>query len=108
MPRREELLVELEHLIARLAEDPRCRRAILFGSLASADVDETSDIDLIIIQDTAVPFWQRMREMRRHLAPCVAADLLVYTPEEFEQLRRERPFFRDEVQAKGKVIYERA
>ncbi len=108
LSRRDELMVELEHLIAKLAQDPRCQRAILFGSLTSADVGESSDIDLIIIQDTAMPFWQRMREMRRYLAPRVAADLLVYTPEEFEQLRRERPFFRDEVQAKGKVVYERA
>jgi len=105
--RRERLNAELEHLVARLAEDPRCLRAILFGSLAEGRVEEASDIDLIVIQETDLPFWQRMREMRRHLAPRVAVDLLVYTPEEYEQLRSERPSFRDEVQAKGIVVYER-
>lgn len=108
MSRRDDLLQELERLIAKLAADPRCRRAILFGSLAADDVHENSDIDLIVIQETTLPFWRRMHEMRRRLAPRVGTDLLVYTPEEFEQLRRERPFFRDEIQAKGRVIYERA
>ena len=108
MSRRELLTEELTQFIARLAEDPRCQRAILFGSLGSGEVHETSDIDLIIIQETNLPFWQRMREMRRRLAPRVATDLLVYTPGEFEQLCRERPFFRDEVLARGRVVYERA
>ena len=108
MPRQEELIAELEHLVAKLAEDPHCRRAILFGSLAADEVHETSDIDLIVIQETPLPFWQRMREMRRRLAPRVATDLFVYTPEEFEQLCRERPFFRGEVLARCRVVYERA
>ncbi|MEK9135842.1 MAG: C25 family cysteine peptidase, partial [Bacteroidota bacterium] len=30
-----------------------------------------------------------------------------YTPNEFEQLQRERAFFRDEILGKGKVVYER-
>lgn len=108
MSRRELLTIELEYLIAGLAADPRCQRPILFGSLASGDVHAASDIDLIVILETSLPFWQRMREMRRRLVPRMATDLLVYTPEEFERLRKERPFFRDELYAKGKVIYERA
>jgi hypothetical protein len=34
-------------------------------------------------------------------------DILVYTPEEFAQLSQERTFVRQEILAKGKVIYER-
>jgi hypothetical protein len=37
----------------------------------------------------------------------VATDLLVYTPEEFEQLARERPFVREEILAKGVLLYAR-
>ena len=46
--------------------------------------------------------------MRRLLRPRIGLDLLVYTPDEFEQLCRERPFFRDEVLGKGKVLYEQS
>ena len=108
MSRSEILEQELQRFIALLADDPRCKRAILFGSLASKDVHEASDIDLIIIQETSAPFWRRMREMRRRLDPHVAADLLVYTPDEFEALCKERPFFRDQVQGKGRAVYERS
>lgn len=108
MLRRGEQSAEVEHLVARLAEGPRCRRAILFGSLAADGVGETSDIDLVVIQETDLPFSERLREMRRRLAPRLATDLPVYAPEEFERLRAERSFFRDEVVAKDEVVYERA
>jgi hypothetical protein len=35
-------------------------------------------------------------------------DVLVYTPDEFERLSRERAFVREEIVGKGKVICERA
>jgi hypothetical protein len=38
----------------------------------------------------------------------VGTDILVYMPEEFERLRQERPFFREEILAKGVIVYERA
>jgi hypothetical protein len=41
------------------------------------------------------------------LKPQVGVDVLVYTPEEFEQLSKERAFVRQEIVAKGRVIYER-
>jgi predicted nucleotidyltransferase len=110
--RRELLTEELNRFVARLAEDPSCRRAILFGSLASGGageaLTEASDIDLIVIQETDVPFWRRIVAMRRWLEPRLATDLLVYTPQEYEQLCRDRPWFCDEVTAKGRVVYERA
>ena len=110
MTRRQDLQTELDGYVAKLAEDPRCQRIILFGSLAADtedDLCEASYIDLIVIQETELPFWKRMQEMRRHLDPHVATDLFVYTPDEFEQLLAERPYFQDEVMAKGRVVYER-
>jgi hypothetical protein len=32
----------------------------------------------------------------------------VYTPEEFDQLQANSPFFREEIIAKGKIIYEQS
>jgi hypothetical protein len=37
----------------------------------------------------------------------VGTDILVYTPQEFERLQHERAFFREEIVAKGIVLYER-
>ena len=44
---------------------------------------------------------------QRDRRPRVGVDVLVYTPREFEQLSQERAFLREEIVAKGKVIYER-
>ena len=80
---------------------------ILFGSLVTGEVGEWSDIDLIVVQDTQQPFWKRLHELRMLLRPRVGLDLLVYTPQEFGQLKRERPFFRNEILSRGRIVYER-
>ena len=108
MSRREILERELSRYIAALASDASYCKAILFGSLAAGHLHKASDIDLVVIQETSKPFWRRMRDVYQQLEPRVGTDLMVYTPEEYEQLCRERPFFREEIQAKGVVVYERA
>jgi len=83
-------------------------KIILFGSYCADRVDEWSDLDLVIVKDTDARFLDRTRQVLALLRPRVGLDVLVYTPEEFEQLSHERAFFRKEIVAKGKVIYERA
>jgi hypothetical protein len=34
--------------------------------------------------------------------------VLVYTPDEFEQMRQERPFVQQEIVEKGRVLYEQS
>ncbi len=105
--RKEELELELERLLVRLIPQYQPDEVILFGSLAQGEVRVWSDLDLIIIKDTPKRFLDRTAEVLEFIDPRVGADILVYTPEEFEQLCRERPFFKEEIMAKGRVIYER-
>lgn len=91
--------------ILREAYDPEC--ILLFGSLASGQVDEWSDIDLVIVKETNRRFLDRVREVMELLKPQVGIDVLVYTPEEFARMQEERPFVRAEIVSKGKVLYER-
>ena len=91
-----------------LAEHSDPEQVIVLGSLASGDIQPWSDIDLVIIEQTELSFWQRLRQVRKLLRPQVGTDILVYTPEEFERLRQERSFFREEILAKGVIVYERA
>ncbi|MFO8033795.1 MAG: nucleotidyltransferase domain-containing protein [Candidatus Bipolaricaulota bacterium] len=94
----------LEHLLAQ-GEPPE--RVILFGSFAQGIQKEWADLDVVVIQPTELPFIQRTRKLLEDFEPEVALDVLVYTPEEFAELSNTRPFFRDEILAKGKVLYER-
>jgi len=105
--RKQLLEQELRRYLRLLIEHGDPEQIIVFGSLATGEVHAWSDIDLIIIERTDRPFWQRLREARRLLQPRVGTDLLIYTPEEFQQLCRERPFFQEEILAKGTVLYER-
>jgi len=65
-------------------------KILLFGSAARGEQDEASDVDLIIIKRTSERFLDRLLAVP---ALPVRADVFVYTPEEFEQMREhENPF----------------
>ena len=104
---RHKLQSELERYLDLLLEHIAPEKVILFGSLAQDQVRAWSDIDLIVVIDTQARFLDRTKEMLRLLQPRVGLDVLVYTPDEFEQLCRERPFFQQEIVEKGRVLYER-
>jgi len=101
------LEAELARYVKKLQESYNPERILLFGSLASDQIEEWSDIDLVIVKESNQKFLDRIREVMQLLKPCVGVDILVYTPEEFAQLSQERPFVRQEIIAKGKVLYER-
>lgn len=97
---------ELARYIQILSQN-QAEKVLVYGSLVSGKLHPWSDIDLVIIQKTKQPFLQRLQKMRQLLQPKVGTDILVYTPEEFDQLKQERPFVREEILAKSKVVYER-
>jgi len=80
------------------------QRVILFGSLAREGATWPGDIDLIVVLETERRFLDRLDEMYRLLDCPVALDLLVYTPEEFEQMRQTNPLIR-RVEREGRVLY---
>ncbi|MFL7807214.1 MAG: nucleotidyltransferase domain-containing protein [Anaerolineae bacterium] len=104
---RDKLQEELDRYLDLLIEHVAPEKVILFGSLAQDEVRAWSDIDLIVVTVTAARFLDRSKEILQLLQPRVGLDVLVYTPEELHRLCRERPFFREEILEKGKVLYER-
>lgn len=98
---------ELKRFVSILIEDENPEKIIVFGSAATGPIHEWSDIDLIIVKQTDLPFYQRLHSIRALLQPKIGVDILCYTPEEFEYLIQNRLFFQQEVLSKGKVLYER-
>ena len=83
-------------------------KLILFGSAAQGELHEWSDLDLVVIKRTEKPLLARIEEVLRLVRPKVGLDVLVYTPEEMEDLVDERRVFvLDEIIYKGAVAYER-
>ena len=105
--RRKLLKRELDRWLPLIIEHLKPERIILFGSLTDKPLHEWSDIDLVIVQQTKLPFFERTKQALQLIRPKVGVDLLIYTPEEFSSLLKERCFFRDEIMVRGKVLHAR-
>jgi predicted nucleotidyltransferase len=98
LQRKAHLEQALDRILQILITQYQPEKIILFGSMATGNVTDWSDLDLVVIKETSLPFLQRP----------VSVNYFVYTPQEFEQMVAENHhFICNEVLAKGKVLYER-
>ena len=102
------MLVTLEDIIERLVERYDPDRIILFGSHASGRADRDSDIDLLVVKETALRPVDRHVEVERLLSDrLVALDLIVYTPRELRELYAAGSSLIAEIMESGRVLYMR-
>lgn len=95
-------------MIEILTREYKSEKLILFGSAAQGEIHEWSDLDLVVVKRTDKPLLERIEEVLQLVRPKVGLDVLVYTPEEMEDLIGERRVFvLDEIIYKGAVAYER-
>jgi len=89
-----------------LPYDPE--RLYLFGSWARGEEDDLSDLDLVIIKQTEVPFLDRLREVASLLpAEIGGVDILVYTPDEFVAMQQNGNAFAEMITEEARLIYDR-
>ena len=101
---------ELKKFIEVASEELDAELVILFGSFArgrAEGIHEWTDLDLIVVAESKLPFHQRIKQLLERVRPKVGADVFVYTPAEWERMKSERPFINEEVLGKGRVVYER-
>ncbi|MHB8763200.1 MAG: nucleotidyltransferase domain-containing protein [Deferrisomatales bacterium] len=96
---------DLEALRRRLAAMPEVQAVILFGSYAGGRRDLFTDLDLLVVLESDLPFAERTARLYGLLDAGVDLDLLVYTPAEFAG-HRERPFLRRILET-GVVLHEK-
>lgn len=103
--RKKKIEERIEHIIS-LLKPYKPKKIILFGSTAKGKNKKNSDIDLLIIKDTTLPFWKRQKEIVKFLKTDIDIDAIVLTPKEVEKaLKQTQPFIYDIIK-EGKVIYE--
>jgi predicted nucleotidyltransferase len=108
LARKADLEVELARILPIIINQYRPDKIILFGSLATGEVHEWSDIDLAIIKETGLNYFDRLFEIKRLIRSELATDVFVYRPLEFDTRVKENHYFMiDEILGKGKVLYER-
>jgi predicted nucleotidyltransferase len=106
---------ELRRFVEVASGELGAERVILFGSLAQAleendpeAVGEWSDLDLVVVAETERPFYERIKHLLLRVRPRAGADVLIYTPAEWDLMKTRRIFAREEVLESGRVVYERA
>jgi len=92
------------NLIVKKLKD-KVERISIFGSVARGEAGIFSDLDILIIMETNKPFLKRLEEIYSILEISVDVDIICYTPEEFEQLKK-KGFFKKILQEE-KVIYDK-
>ncbi len=101
---------ELERFIEVASEEFDAEKMIIFGSFARGQagrIHEWTDLDLVVVAETGLPFHQRIKQLLERVRPKVGVDVFVYTPAEWERMKSERAFIKEEVLKKGRLVYER-
>ncbi|MBI5682997.1 MAG: nucleotidyltransferase domain-containing protein [Deltaproteobacteria bacterium] len=97
---------EIKELTFQIIEKYKPEKIILFGSAARGEFTPDSDLDFLIVKkDTPYYGIDRMREIDNLITTKVAADFLVYRPDEIEnRIKMGDPFIKV-IFKEGKVLY---
>ena len=100
--RREEIFEALKNFVKELKEKLPVQEVFLYGSFATGNIHEGSDIDLIIVGDFKERFVERIGKILEMTD--LPIEPLVYTPEEFKTMQEGKNPFILEVLRHGKKL----
>lgn len=95
-------------MVRVLREHYHPQRVIMFGSLANGQWRKDSDIDLLIVKRTSVPFYRRLAEVRALVSDArrgFSFDPIVLTPAEVRSHLARGNQFVAGILATGKVLH---
>ena len=102
------MIPTLRHLVNILVREVEPDRIILFGSRARGENEEQSDYDICILKTGVMQRRKLAKQIYRLLYDINApVDVIVETPERFEQLKDNRFLIYKDIAKHGQVIYER-
>jgi predicted nucleotidyltransferase len=96
-------------------KDEGVEKIILFGSYACGSPQEGSDLDIIVVTtDNYMPATNREKMELHHkynllikkFRRVISIDMLVYTKLMYQKLQESGSLFTDEINSKGKILYE--
>ena len=112
-------MTDIDQIINNLTDtfkEEGVEKIILFGSYAYGMPNEDSDLDIIVVtRDNFMPNTNREKMELHHkynilikkLRRVIPIDLLVYTKLMYQKLQESGSLFTNEVNIKGKILYEK-
>jgi predicted nucleotidyltransferase len=97
---------KINEVIDRIVKNINPEKIILFGSYASGNPGEDSDLDILVIKEMKMPRYKRSREVKKHLRGMkIPIDVIVYTKKEVKEWKDTKTAFISQVIKQGKVLY---
>ena len=98
--------LELDHVVSRIVDFYQPEMVILFGSYATGQANEGSDLDLLLVKQTDENPVNRAAGIRKELRDLLLPmDILVYTPSEIANDKERKFTFIYDVLKSGKILY---
>lgn len=97
---------KIKEVIDRIVKNINPEKIILFGSYASGNPDEDSDLDILVIKEMKMPRYKRSREVKKHLRGMkIPIDVIVYTKKEVKEWKDTKTAFINQAMKQGKLLY---
>lgn len=103
--RSEEVLRKIDDYVNEVVCKLNPILVILFGSFAKQDINEGSDVDILVVADFKEDFLDRIRVLMDLNMFKIPVEPIGYTPTEFEEMRRKRNPFILEILETGKTMF---
>lgn len=98
----------VDEIARKIVERFHPRRIVLFGSRATGRAGEGSDVDLMVEMDTPLRPAERALQISSSFGlRRWPMDVVVFTPSEAKVLRADPTSFVSQIEAEGRVLYER-
>lgn len=102
-----EIHEQLQKISERLKKEYHAEKVILFGSYATGEYTQDSDVDILVIAPTKERFFKRMASVKRlirDLRNGLPIAPIVLTPEEIEKRKKVGDQFIIEILEKGLTL----
>ena len=99
---------KIDEVVNRIVSKFNPEKIILFGSNAVDNINNDSDLDLLIIKDSEIPINQRGFDIRMSLLGTkIPIDILIYTNSEIIEEKKNSMSFISSILINSKILYER-
>jgi predicted nucleotidyltransferase len=99
-------LERIRSITRQIVQQFHPQKVILFGSYAYGQPTEDSDVDLLVVMDTAEPPLHTAAHIAAAVEHPFPLDIVVHTPAEFAAAVQRKGVFATEVATKGVTLYE--